>query len=161
MSLERLTKQFKKEHGVTLVELLAAIAILSIIVTAFLAYFTQAGRTNNVTTEINEATFVAQEEMELVTYLSQNNYTIEQVRNHYGNVLKEEGYSVTEKDNIITIKKLDGYSIIIELFKSNITGKDEFKTELYHAVVKVLEGGSTRAAMETVVPFSKANNPEK
>ena len=54
MSLEKLMKQLKTENGVTLVELLAAIAILSIFVTAFLALFTQAGRTNSMIDDKNE-----------------------------------------------------------------------------------------------------------
>lgn len=156
MSLERLTKQLKKEDGVTLVELLAAITILSIIVTAFLAFFTQAGRTNNVTTEINEATFVAQEEMERVTYLSQNNNTIEQVKAYYTGT----DYSVSQHNNKIMIEKASDYSVTLEIFKSDILGNEEFKTELYHAVVKVFEGGSIRATMETVVPFAKADVTE-
>lgn len=68
--MKRRLDELKSESGVTLVELLAALAILSIIVSAFLAFFVQAGRTNNVTTSINEATFLAQEEMEIVTHLA-------------------------------------------------------------------------------------------
>lgn len=153
MSLGYLTKKLKKEDGVTLVELLAAIAILTIIVTAFLAFFTQAGRTNNVTTEINEATFIAQEEMEQVTYLSQNNYTVEQVKDYYA--APDSDYNVIQSNDTLMIQKSNTNSVTIEIFKSKITGKEEFKTELYHAVVKVSEGGPIRATMETVVPFAK------
>ena len=78
MSLKKLIRQFKKEEGTTLVELLAAIAILTIIVTAFLAFFTQAGRTNNMTDETNQATFIAVEEMEKITNLSQQKKTFKE-----------------------------------------------------------------------------------
>ncbi len=62
----------------TLVELLAAIVILSIIVISFLGFFTQAAQTNSRTNSVNEATFLAQEEIERITYFSQNNFTIEE-----------------------------------------------------------------------------------
>src|SRR5699024_8050009 len=71
--LKKYKKQLKSESGVTLVELLAAITILSLFVTAFLAFFTQAANTNNITNEVNEATFIAQEEMERVTHHATEN----------------------------------------------------------------------------------------
>lgn len=57
-------ENIKDEEGVTLVELLAAIAILSIVVTAFLAFFIQAAKTNQTTNKVNEATFLVWEKME-------------------------------------------------------------------------------------------------
>ena len=106
--MNRLIKQIKKEDGVTLVELLAAIAILSIIVTSFLAYFIQAADTNNRTDEVNEATFLAQEEMERVTYLSGSEVDHKTVpKSDNGNI-----------DTTITYDKESGlYRVIVEVFK--------------------------------------------
>lgn len=73
----------KNDAGVTLVELLAAIAILSIVVTAFLAFFIQAAETNTRTNELNEATFLAQEEMELVTSYSTAGYDAKKLKKIY------------------------------------------------------------------------------
>lgn len=56
-----------QDSGVTLVELLASILLLTIIVTTFLTFFVQAGRTNNRIDDMNEATFIAQEQLELIT----------------------------------------------------------------------------------------------
>lgn len=61
-------RKLNKENGVTLVELLAAIAILSIIVTGFLGFFIQAAKTNQHTNAVNEATFLAQEQMEEIIH---------------------------------------------------------------------------------------------
>ena len=61
-------RKLNDENGVTLVELLAAIAILSIIVTAFLGFFIQAAKTNQYTNQVNEATFLAQERMEEIIH---------------------------------------------------------------------------------------------
>ena len=64
-------KLLKQESGVTLVELLASIVLLTIIVTTFLSFFVQAGRTNNRIDDMNEATFIAQEQLELITAYSE------------------------------------------------------------------------------------------
>ncbi len=59
-----------------MVELLAAIILLSIIVMSFMGFFTQAARTNNRTNSVNEATFLAQQEIERVTNCSKNGKTV-------------------------------------------------------------------------------------
>ncbi|HHU03970.1 MAG TPA: type II secretion system protein [Fastidiosipila sp.] len=66
----RVKRKLTDEEGLTLVELLAAIMILSIIVISFLGFFTQSAQTNNRTNSVNEATFLAQEEIERITYYS-------------------------------------------------------------------------------------------
>ncbi|HHU07354.1 MAG TPA: prepilin-type N-terminal cleavage/methylation domain-containing protein, partial [Clostridiaceae bacterium] len=52
-----------RENGVTLVELLAAIILISIIVISFMGFFTMAAKTNSRTNAVNEATFLAQQEI--------------------------------------------------------------------------------------------------
>ena len=64
-------KLLKQDSGVTLVELLASILLLTIIVTTFLSFFVQAGRTNSRIDDMNEATFIAQEQLELITAYSE------------------------------------------------------------------------------------------
>lgn len=119
-------EQLKSESGVTLVELLAAITILSLFVTAFLAYFTQAANTNNITNEVNEATFIAQEEMERVTHHATENTV--------------ESYQQPENKN--------GYVIT-----TDITAVSD--SELKKVIVTVTEGGKTRAKMETRLRFAE------
>lgn len=152
MSLNHLTKKLKKEDGVTLVELLAAIAILSIIVTAFLAFFTQAGRTNNITDEMNEATFIAVEEMELITNLSQQGKTHGEMKAFYQD---DENYEVTGDATKLTITRVlekGSTSLIIALPDD----KAELPDNLYHVSVKVTEGGEqNRADMQTILPFTE------
>lgn len=152
MSLEYLTKKLKKEDGVTLVELLAAIAILSIIVTAFLALFTQAGRTNNITDEMNEATFIAVEEMERITNLSQQGKTFGEMKAFY----QDSGnYKVTGDAKKLTITR------VLEKGSTSLTiappdDKVELPDNLYHVSVKVMEGGEqNRADMQTMLPFTE------
>lgn len=56
------------EAGVTLIELLASIVLITMIVTTFLSFFIQASKTNVRIDDTNEATFIAQEEMERLTH---------------------------------------------------------------------------------------------
>lgn len=128
--LMKYKKQLKSESGVTLVELLAAITILSLFVTVFLAYFTQAANTNNITNEVNEATFIAQEEMERVTHHATENTV--------------ESYVKPENKN--------GFEI-----ETKITPAED--SDLQKIVVTVLEGGKLRAKMETRLPFAE-ESPE-
>ncbi len=76
--MKKMKALLTRDDGVTLVELLAAIILLSIIVVSFMGFFTQAARTNSKTNAVNEATFLAQQEIERVTNCSNNNYTVEE-----------------------------------------------------------------------------------
>ena len=75
---------FSREDGVTLVELLAAIILLSIIVVSFMGFFTMAAKTNSRTNAVNEATFLAQEEIELITYYSSSQQTVDAMKDELG-----------------------------------------------------------------------------
>lgn len=59
------------ESGTTLIELLAAITILSIIVISFLGVFIQSARTNTRASDLDEMTFIAQGQMEEIVNYSQ------------------------------------------------------------------------------------------
>lgn len=136
MSRKGIIEKLKKdETGVTLVELLAGIAILSIVVTAFLAFFIQAANTNKQTNEMNEATFLAQEVMEEITYYSnQNTYA-----------------DIAEQSMLTSIEQLEsdsGYSMDFEFI--------ETENSLYKVIVTV-KGGKDRAKMETRLPFENAD----
>lgn len=126
--LMKYKRQLKSESGVTLVELLAAITILSLFVTAFLVYFTQAANTNNITNEVNEATFIAQEEMERVTHQATlENLTVGEVEKDH-----EDGYKVTTKIS------------------------SDSDSNLQKVIVTVTEGGKLRAKMETRLPYAES-----
>lgn len=136
---KKFLKSIKDEKGVTLVELLAAIAILSIIVTAFLAFFIQAARTNSQTNEVNEATFLAQEEIERVTHYSNENQTVE--------AMKE---TLNFENNTRLTNPAAG--VVVSTMITDPSGE----SDLYKIVVEVREGGKSRAKMETRLPFAEA-----
>ena len=63
---------FKQEKGLTLVEILASLVILAIIFISVLLILTQTMKTNKVSEEIIDATYVAQTEMEKIYAASKN-----------------------------------------------------------------------------------------
>lgn len=95
---------FDQDSGVTLVELLASILLLTIIVTTFLIFFVQAGRTNNRIDDMNEATFIAQEQMELITAYAEE-MTVADTKAKLTN--SKNGYSIkttfVEKDGLQSV----------------------------------------------------------
>lgn len=119
-------KLLKQESGVTLVELLASIVLLTIIVTTFLTFFVQAGRTNNRIDDMNEATFLAQEQLELITAYSETE-TVEKT-----------------KDKLTT--KKNGYDIQTTF---------ESKGDLQAVIVIVSKEARPLAQMETRLAFKK------
>lgn len=119
-------KLLKQESGVTLVELLASIVLLTIIVTTFLSFFVQAGRTNNRIDDMNEATFLAQEQLELITAYSEKE-TVEKT-----------------KDKLTTNK--NGYDIQTTF---------ESKGDLQAVIVIVSKEARPLAQMETRLAFKK------
>lgn len=83
------------QKGMTLVEIIVSIAILSIIIVTFLTFFIQSTKVNNVSKDITDSSYVAQSEMEeiynlsntmsymdTITYLS-NAYTVNSSDSNY------------------------------------------------------------------------------
>lgn len=66
----RKTHKSLNENGLTLIEVLASIVILTLIITAFLMMFLQSAKTNKMSEEIIDATYHAQVEMENIYAIS-------------------------------------------------------------------------------------------
>ena len=104
--------RWSDESGMTLVEVLVAIALISMIVTTFLSFFIQAAKTNNRTSDINRATFIAQAHLETL-----NQYT------SYSEI-EEAKLLVDQEEEGLTIKTKDeGFFIetTIDVPKDNTT----------------------------------------
>lgn len=135
--LKKSTQKFHTEEGATLVELLAAIAILSIVVMSFLAFFVQAGNTNNRTDKVNEATLLAQAEMEYIVSLNQSDNT------------SLDNYQEPSKEK-------NGFIIKTSVNKENINKQNEPVIEMYRVITTVdEEGGNGHAQMETWLPIEE------
>lgn len=65
-------KLFKEEHGISLVEVVASIVLISVILLSFFTLFIQTKKTSIQSETIQNATYVAQVEMEEIYSISQN-----------------------------------------------------------------------------------------
>ena len=130
--------RWSDESGMTLVEVLVAIALISMIVTTFLSFFIQAAKTNNRTSDINRATFIAQAHLETL-----NQYTsYSEIEEAYLLVdQEEEGLKIKTKD--------EGFSI-----ETTITGPTDNTTTLYLTKVTVTKGGKAYAEMQTYLTLT-------
>lgn len=128
---KQLKNMIVNEDGMTLVEILASILILSLVVTTFLSFFIQAAKTNKQTDGVNEATFIAQESIELLTYYSKNK-TVEEVQQL---IQTENGKTVSG-------------------FKVNSVLSKKAEETLYTGTVNVSKEGKTYAQMETRLSFN-------
>ncbi|WP_434351260.1 hypothetical protein [Trichococcus flocculiformis] len=123
----------KSEEGMTLVEVLASILLLSLITTTFLSFFIQAAKVNNQTDAVNEATFIAQEQLELLTY-----------------------YATTKTvDETLDLMETESNGFAIESHLSKNSGET-----LYRGTVEVSKEGKTYAQMETRLSFRTAEDLE-
>lgn len=128
------TTILRSEEGVTLIELLAAIAILSIVVTSFLAFFIQSANTNKQTNEVNEATFIAQGIMEEITFYSSQDFTAAATQAELES--SQHGFTLT-------------YDFTADTDSS-----------LYQIIVTVSKGNKTHAKMETRLPFNQEESED-
>ena len=130
--------RWSDESGMTLVEVLVAIALISMIVTTFLSFFIQAAKTNNRTSDINRATFIAQAHLETL-----NQYTsYSEIEEAYLLVdQEEEGLKIKTKD--------EGFSI-----ETEISGPTDNTTTLYLTKVTVTKGGKAYAEMQTYLTLT-------
>ena len=106
--------------------LLVAIALISMIVTTFLSFFIQAAKTNNRTSDINRATFIAQAHLETL-----NQYT---------------SYSEIEEAKLLIDQKEEGFTIKTTIAKDTTT--------LYLTKVTVTKGGKAYAEMQTYLTLT-------
>ncbi len=121
--------RWSDESGMTLVEVLVAIALISMIVTTFLSFFIQAAKTNNRTSDINRATFIAQAHLETL-----NQYT---------------SYSEIEKAGLLVNQEEEGFFI-----KTTMDKPEDNTTTLYLTKVTVTKGGKAYAEMQTYLTLT-------
>ena len=125
--------RWSDESGMTLVEVLVAIALISMIVTTFLSFFIQAAKTNNRTSDINRATFIAQAHLEKL-----NQYT---------------SYSEIEKAKLLDDQEEEGFFI-----KTTMDKPEDNTTTLYLTKVTVTKGGKAYAEMQTYLTLTTPPN---
>lgn len=81
-----------EESGITLVETLISIVLLSLILTIFLSVFTHSATMNKTSEEVVDASYLAQKEME-------NLYALSQKTDDYRVAMESAGYMETGEDS--------------------------------------------------------------
>lgn len=125
------------ESGMTLVEVLASIVLISMILTTFLSFFIQSAKTNHMTDDVNQATFVVQAEMELLgQYDSLKDLSI------------ENGFEVADPWKK-SVRHVSGFTV-------NVTINKTEEKNLYQAIVEASKGDQTTyAKMETYLSLKE------
>lgn len=151
--MTRRLKQMNNQDGLTLVELLGSIVILSIIVVSFLGFFIQSSRTTKVSGEIIDASYIAQQQAEEI--YNHSNYRSYAELIEY---LKADGSGYTQdlsgpNDKFSMTK--EGYRIDV------ITYPEGTYDDLYTLLVKVFDpDGNQAVQVETKFFFEGSDDDE-
>ena len=141
-------RKLKKAAGITLIEVLVSIVLLGIIIIPFLGMVVQSTKSNTVSKEILDATYVAQECIEKVYSLSNEGNFIDGI-----SALSTEGFiqeDITPNKDFDFKKEVNGYYAIIEI---RTTGYSE---DLVKVLVKIFDNrhmGTLEAQMETILSW--------
>lgn len=135
----------RNERGVTLVELLASIILITLILTTFITIYMQSARTLHTSDKIVDATYIAQTEMEKLYSVS--------VKTSYGmreSAIVSLGYEKrSDAGDWILFQKpaADGWTFQVRLQK-----RPE-KENMNHVIVEVLRNsdGGLEAKMENIL----------
>lgn len=143
--MKLLKKYVQKENGISLVEVIASIVLISIILLSFYKLFLQSATTTKTTEHIIDATYVAQTEMEKFYSLSKSK--------NFPNELDQEvftGYQYKRVNNGFYIyeNKTDYSNYLLELKLKPLTNN------LTRIVVKVYDKkGVLKSQMETTLDW--------
>ncbi|MFL2070942.1 prepilin-type N-terminal cleavage/methylation domain-containing protein [Marinilactibacillus psychrotolerans] len=142
-------KLIKKQEGTTLIELIVAIAILSIVVTSFLIFFVQSSQTTQSSENITDATYLAQEEMEYLYHLSDSKTLDESIQ-----ALTEHASSVNGSglDKTFTIQS-EGVTFKLEMKESTV--KTTNNSTLLNFILKGQKKNKQLIQLESKIPFKK------
>jgi len=139
--MTRRLKQMNNQDGLTLVELLGSIVILSIIVVSFLGFFIQSARTTKVSGEIIDASYIAQQQAEEIY-----NYSTDQNIDQLISQLQSEGYSYHKSGDT------EEFSIVIERYRVDLDlspAKDSdgnLIKDLHTLLIKVFDSNNKQGA---------------
>lgn len=156
--MTRRLKQMNNQDGLTLVELLGSIVILSIIVVSFLGFFIQSARTTKVSGEIIDASYIAQQQAEEIY-----NYSTDQNIDQLISQLQSEGYSYHKSGDT------EEFSIVIERYRVDLDlspakdsdGNGNLIKDLHTLLIKVFDSNNNQAAqIETKFFFEGSDDDE-
>ncbi|MCH1626576.1 type IV pilus modification PilV family protein [Ferdinandcohnia quinoae] len=146
ISLKNITSQ----KGITLVEILASIVILTIIIFTFLSMYIHSAKTNKISKDILDATYVAQSQIESIYNISNNTNLIDGLSALHTNLgFKSNGADCNTGCEFD--KQENGYYILL-----SISGESN---DLYKVIINVFNNPSMEqkeAQIETLLSWKKA-----
>lgn len=137
-------KFYHNEKGLTLIEVVASIVILTLIITSFTMMFIQSAKTNKTSENIIDSTYYAQVEMENIHAISKE-YTF----NERENAMAGLSY-VTIDSTVFTKNKNDKY------FETHLTKESD---SLARVLVQVYNNNTQKkleAQMETLLSWEES-----
>lgn len=144
------------QDGLTLVELLGSIVILSIIVVSFLAFFIQSAKTTKVSEDIIDASYIAQQELEAIYHLS-TDQGVDQLVSY----LQAQGYTHLRSGETHEFSiHIDTYRVDVKLYPVYHDSGDVIE-DLHTLLVKVFDSENRQSAqMETKFFFNEVEVDE-
>ena len=135
--MKKASDYFCSQKGLTLIEILASIVILSILITSFLSMFVQAAKTNNFSQNKMDATYTAESTMELMSNLVSSATALNSLSTPSGYTILEcstcYGKNVTGHYVYIKVyEKLSGSglaSVIVKVYQDSSKNKQEAQME--------------------------------
>lgn len=126
-----LKNKVNNENGLTLIELLASMTILSIVILTFLAFFTNAFRFNTINSDGIQAMNIAREQKALIQDYSNKGKMI-------NTFLTENSYNpVLNEPNVYSKIDNSGYEIIVSINKNYENDINFYhKLDVFHVEVK-------------------------
>ncbi|WP_210468764.1 prepilin-type N-terminal cleavage/methylation domain-containing protein [Sporosarcina sp. 6E9] len=135
------------EKGISLVEVLASIVILTLLLTTFLMMFVQSAKTNKKSEEIIDATYIAQTEMENIYAVSRNPdfidrktamkslYQFDEIKKHYytnkNNMYIEVRFKDVKLEEEKIIDDLIGIIVVVRESQNDEKVQAQMETILY------------------------------
>lgn len=133
------------ENGVSLMEVLVSVVLLSIILTSFLTLFIQSAKTGKASEEVIDNTYMAQKVMEEIYHIS-----LEANYKDLDLTMAQLGYLKKSADSKLAVfEKEDGVYIRVKLKKESAS------TGIINVVVEVYakKDGPLRAKMEDILEW--------
>lgn len=138
------------ERGVTLVELLASIVIVTIILISVISIFNLTMKSNRTSEEIIDATYVAQTEMEKIYALSKKDIPNPKLTDiGYEKLIEESGWDIYQEET----QQYEGFFV-------QVKQKKQAETGLIRIVVNVYEDSAftkSKAQMEHLLKWGADN----
>lgn len=142
--------------GLTLVEIIASLALLSIIILSIIPLFIHSAQANKNSKETMDATLLAQTELENIVNI--NDHAEQSNLEYMYDVILQKGYKKDETcENCLGINK-DGHYIIVQLKNISKNNHPNESPTLGKIVIKVYQNDQKleqESQMELVIPWKK------